>query len=147
MKGLVAIFGLLMAVIVVITFVIVELLVKLAPLLVAATCIWGAVKVMRAHRARRAADQDRLRRRWGQPVGELPELTPTAPVPPVIAHRERACVVRGDDTGLLSNRDDGYVRVSAQPVPRVERLSASHQQRRPMVPRRTAARRSERRRP
>ncbi|MCA4761168.1 hypothetical protein H8Z51_20630 [Mycobacterium avium subsp. hominissuis] len=148
MKGLVAMFGLVGAVVVVIAWAITELIIRVAPLLLAAGCVWVAAKLVQVRRARRAAAEDGVPQRWGEPVAALPPAAPAvAGLPPVIAHRERMYVVRGEDTGLLSERDDGYVRVSAQALPRVERLPASYHHRRKVVARRVGAPRSGRRRP
>jgi hypothetical protein len=63
----------------------------------------------------------------------------------VIAHQDRSFVVRGHDSGLLSDRDDGYLYVSAQDLPRVPRVPASY--RHNVAARRTSGRREVRRRP
>lgn len=68
MKGLVAAGAALMTVIAAIMLAIVELLIKLIPLLVVAGCVWGAVALIRAHRARQAADDERLMQAWSRPV-------------------------------------------------------------------------------
>ncbi|ETA91840.1 hypothetical protein O982_24940 [Mycobacterium avium 10-5581] len=154
MKGLVAAVATVMTVLVAITVAIVELLIKLAPLLIVAGCLWAVLKLVRAQRARMAADDQRLVQAWAhQPVAYQPVAAPTAQVvpeallPPVIAHRERMYVVRGEDTGLVSDRDDGYVHVSANVLPRVHRLPATYHHRRKFTPRRSSGRRSGRRRP
>lgn len=148
MKGLVAAVATLMTVLVAITLAIVELLVRLAPLLVAAACLWTAFKLIRAHRARRAAEDQRLVQVWSQPVAQpAAQAAPQALLPPVIAHRQRMYVVRGEDTGLVADRDDGYVNVSANVLPRVHRLPATYHHRRKFASRRTAGHRSGRRRP
>lgn len=148
MKGLVATAAVLMTVIAAIVLAIVELLIKLAPLLVAAACLWGAAKLIGAHRARGAADEERLKQDLSRtaPQGP-PQAAPSTPLPPVIAHRERMYVVRGEDTGLASDRDDGYVKVSATALPRVQRLPATYHHRRKFTPRRASGHRSGRRRP
>ncbi|MGH3971257.1 MAG: hypothetical protein ACRDTV_24930, partial [Mycobacterium sp.] len=123
MKGLVAALGMLITVVAVIVLAIVELLIKLAPLLVAAAVVWLVVKALRAAQSRHAG-RDRL---WGPPdvgpvqfaalppapwPGDIPAHSPAtqaaqAALPPVIGHRERMYVVRGEDTGLLADREDG----------------------------------------
>lgn len=149
MKGLVAAVATVTTVLAAITLAIVELLVKLAPLLVVAACLWAALKLVRAHRARMAADDQRLVQAWAhQPVAQpTAQAAPEALLPPVIAHRQRMYVVRGEDTGLVCDRDDGYVNVSANVLPRVQRLPATYHHRRKFTPRRSAVRRSGRRRP
>lgn len=148
MKGLVATVAVLMTVIAATVFAIVELLIKLAPLLVAAGCGWVAVKLIRGHRARRAADEQHLMQAWSRPALQAPpQVAPSTLLPPVIAHRERMYVVRGEDTGLVSNRDDGYVNVSATALPRVHRLPATYHHWRKFTPRRATGHRSGRRRP
>jgi hypothetical protein len=149
MKGLVAAVATVMTVLVAITVAIVELLIKLAPLLIVAGCLWVVLKLVRAHRARMAADDQRLVQAWAhQPVAApTAQVVPEALLPPVIAHRERMYVVRGEDTGLVSDRDDGYVHVSANVLPRVQRLPATYHHRRKFTPRRSPGRRSGRRRP
>jgi hypothetical protein len=150
MKGLVATVAVLMTVIAAIVLAIVELLIKLAPLLVAAGCVWVAVMLIHAHRAqraRRAADEQRLMQAWSRPALQAaPQVAPSTLLPPVIAHRERMYVVRGEDTGLVSNRDDGYVNVSATALPPVHRLPATYHHRRKFTPRRATGHRSGRRR-
>ncbi|MCA2304827.1 hypothetical protein JF770_14760 [Mycobacterium intracellulare] len=137
-----------MTVIAAIMLAIVELLIKLAPLLVAAGCLWGAVKLIRAHRARQAADEQRLLQPWSRPAPQSsPQVGASTLLPPVIAHRERMYVVRGEDTGLASDRDDGYVNVSAAALPRVHRLPAAYHHRRKFTPRRITGHRPGRRRP
>jgi hypothetical protein len=148
MKALVAMVAVLMTVIAAITLAIVELLIKLAPLLVAAGCLWGAVKLVRAHRARQAADAQRLMQAWSRPVPQAsPQAAPSTLLPPVIAHRERMYVVRGEDTSLTSDRDDGYLNVSATALPCVQRLPATYHHRRNFTARRATGHRSGRRRP
>jgi hypothetical protein len=148
MKGLVATVAVLMTVIAAIMLAIVELLIKLAPLLVAAGCVWVAVTLIRAHRDRQAADEQRLAQAWSRPALQaVPQVAPSTLLPPVIGHRERMYVVRGEDTGLVSDRDDGYVNVSASALPRVHRLPATYHYRRKFTPRRATGHRSGRRRP
>jgi hypothetical protein len=148
MKGLVATVAVLMTVIAAIMLAIVELLIKLAPLLVVAGCVWLAVKLIRAHRARQAAEEQRLMQAWSRPASQYPaQPAPSTPLPPLIAHRERMYVVRGEDTGLVSDRDDGYVNVSATALPRVHRLPATYHHRRKFTPRRASEHRTGRQRP
>ena len=87
MKGFLAMVGLLVTVVAVIVAALIELLIKLAPLLVAVVCVWALVRMVRARRRR--ADDDRLLRLWAQPL-EAP-----APAPAPLGHRPHLYVVRG----------------------------------------------------
>jgi hypothetical protein len=92
MKGCLAMFGLLATVVAVIMLAIIELLAKLAPLLlVAAACVWALVRVVGARRRRRADTDDYLCRPWGQPIDE--QSAPAGP-PAVTAHRPHLYLVR-----------------------------------------------------
>jgi hypothetical protein len=122
-KGLVATVAVLMTVSAATTFAIIEFI-KLAPLLVAAGCLWGSVQLIRA---RRAADEERLMQAWRRPAPQN--------------------VVRDEDTGLASDRADCYVNVSAKALPRVQRLPASYHHRRTFTRCRVVGHRSGRRRP
>ena len=88
MKGFLAMVGLLVTVVALIVAAVIELLIKLAPLLVAVVCVWALVRMVRARRRRRA-DDDRLLRLWAQPL-EAP-----APTPAPLRHRPHLYVVRG----------------------------------------------------
>ena len=170
MKALLAVLGVLITVGVVVVCAVVELLIKLMPLLGLVAWIWIGIKVWRRWRERRE-DRDHIDTPWewehparrpvqlGEdsrpapppaavpvaPAPALPIADPGGLLPPVIAHQDRSFVVRGHDSGLLSDREDGYLYVSAQDLPRVPRVAAS---RRPNVAaRRTSGRREVRRRP
>ena len=167
MKALLAVLGVLITVGVVVVCAVVELLVKLVPLLGLAAWIWFGIKVWRRWRERRD-NRDHIDAPWewehpaqgavplGEgslptpppaaiPVAPIPALPPAASLPPVMAHQDRSFVVRGHDSGLLSDRDDGYLYVSAQDLPRVPRVPASHPHN--VAARRTSGRREVRRRP
>ena len=172
MKGLIAALGVLITVGVVVVCAVVELLIKLAPLLVVAAGIWIAIKVWRSRRKRRE-NRGHIETPWDwehpaqgpvfsdasaepTPLAEAVEVAPApaaaapgpaASLPPVIAHQDRSFVVRGHDSGLLADREDGYLYVSAQDLPRVPRVPATHQHRPNVGARRTSGRREVRRRP
>jgi hypothetical protein len=172
MKALFAVLGVLMTVGVVVVCAVVELLVKLWPLLGLAAWIWIGIKVWRRWRERRA-NRDHIDAPWRWehpaqgpvPLGEDPLPTPRPPavsvapapalpvagraasLPPIIARQDRSFVVRGHDSGLLADRADGYLYVSAQELPRVPRMPATHQHRPNVASRRTSGRREVRRRP
>ncbi len=163
MKGLIAALGVLITVGVVVVCAVVELLIKLAPLLVLAAGIWIAIKAWRSRRKRRE-NRGHVVTPWewehpaqgptplaaAVPAAPAPAMAapgPAASLPPVIAHQDRSFVVRGHDSGLLTDREDGYVYVSAQDLPRVPRVPASHQHRPNVSSRRTSGRREVRRRP
>lgn len=171
MKTLVAVLGVLITVGVVVVCAIVELLVKLAPLLGLAAWIWIGIKVRRKWRER--DNRDHIDAPWGwehpaqgparrckdplpvprppaTPVASAPALPVAgraASLPPVITHQDRSFVVRGHDSGLLADREDGYLYVSAQELPLVPRMPATHQHRPNAASRRTSRRREARRRP
>jgi hypothetical protein len=172
MKTLVAVLGVLITVGVVVVCAVVELLVKLGPLLGLVAWIWIGLKVRRKWRERRD-NRDHIDAPWGwehpaqgparrcedplptprppaisvAPAPALPVAGPAASLPPVIAHQDRSFVVRGHDSGLLADREDGYLYVSAQELPRVPRMPATHQHRPNVASRRTSGRRDVRRRP
>jgi hypothetical protein len=172
MKALFAVLGVLITGAVVAVCAVIELLVKLAPLLGLAAWIWIGIKVWRRWRERRDnRDHIDVPWEWEHPaqgpalLGEDPRPTPRPPavpvapapalpvagpaasLPPVIAHQDRSFVVRGHDSGLLTDREDGYLYVSAQELPRVPRVPATHQHRPNVAARRTSGRRAVRRRP
>ncbi|VBA32400.1 hypothetical protein LAUMK4_05741 [Mycobacterium persicum] len=150
MKGLLAMCAAVSVIAVAIAYMVVELLIKLAPFVVAGLVAWGVVKLVRTRRARQRLEEQRLIQLWTEPLASPgAPAAPLALLPPVIAHRERMYVVRGEDAGLSSDRDDGYVNVSAHTLPRVERLPASYHRRRKIGAGRTAGgrRRLGRRRP
>lgn len=172
MKGLLAVVGMLITVGVLAVCAVVELFLKLWPLLVVAGGIWITIKIWQTWRRKRREDRGHIEAPWlwehaapGPVVGPLiaPPPPPAAGVgaaapavavpgvvgglPPVMAHQDRSFVVRGNDTGLLGDRDDGYLSVSAHELPRVPRLPASHQHRPSAGMRRASGRRAVRRRP
>jgi hypothetical protein len=163
MKGLIAAPGVLITVGVVVVCAVVELLIKLAPLLVLAAGIWIAIKVWRSRRKRRENRAHVVTPwEWEHPAQGPTPLAPAVPaapapamaapgpaasLPPVSAHQDRSFVVRGHDSGLLAAREDGYVYVSAQDLPRVPRVPAAHQHRPNVGVRRASGRREVRRRP
>ena len=172
MKGLIAALGMLLTVGVLVAYTVVELVIKLAPLLVLAAWIWIAIKVWRSRRKPRG-DRGHIEAPWDWALpaqgplvrGAVPQTTPSptagpvasapamaapappAALPPVIAHQLRSFVVRGQDSGLLADREDGYLYVSAQDLPRVPRVPAAHQHRPSVGARRASGRRQVRRRP
>lgn len=172
MKGLIAALGMLITVGVLVAYTVVELVIKWAPLLVFAAVIWIAIKVWRSRRKRRES-RAHIEVPWeweypaqrsapglavpqiapspsGGPVASAPAGAAPGPaggLPPVIAHHHRSFVVRGQDSGLLSDREDGYLYVSAQDLPRVPRVPAAHQHRPSVGARRASSRREVRRRP
>jgi hypothetical protein len=172
MKGLIAALGMLITVGVLVAYTLVELVIKWAPLLVFAAGIWIAIKVWRSRRKRRESRAHiEAPWEWEYPAHRsasglaVPQIAPSPSVspvasapagaapgppgalPPVIAHQDRSFVVRGQDGGLLSDREDGYLYVSAQDLPRVPRVPAAHQHRPSVGARRASSRREVRRRP
>lgn len=172
MKGLIAALGMLITVGVLVAYTVVELVIKWAPLLVFAAGIWIAIKVWRSRRKRRES-RAHIKAPWewehpGQRSASGLAVPQSAPLPSagqvasaaagaalgpagalstVIAHHHRSFVVRGQDSGLLSDREDGYLYVSAQDLPRVPRVPAAHQHRPSVGARRASSRREVRRRP
>lgn len=172
MKGLIAALGMLITVGVLVAYTVVELVIKWAPLLVLAAGIWIAIKVWRSRRKRHESRAHiEAPWEWEHPAqrsasgGAVPPIAPSppagpvaaapamaapasvAPLPPVIAHQDRSFVVRGKDSGLLADREDGYLYVSAQDLPRVPRVPAARQHRPSVGARRASSRREVRRRP
>jgi len=107
-----------------------ELVARLAPLLIVAVIAWAVVATMRA-RGRRVRDDNRLQALWAQtrrqdavrPLTQQPVAMPLSHAP----HRERFYLVRGDDAGFAAHRDDGYLNVCAPALP----PAALHQPRLP----------------
>lgn len=96
---------------------VVELLIRLAPLLIVAAIGWALVAAARARR-RRHADDARLLQVWAQqhtPAAAHPPLAPSHPAP-ARAHRERAYLV-GHDTGVTAPRVDPYLHVDTPALP------------------------------
>ena len=172
MRGLIAALGMLITVGVLVVYTLVELVIKWAPLLVFAAWVWIAIKVLRSRRKRRESRAHiEAPWEWEHPAPRLasglagPQITaspsagpvasasamaapaPAGALPPVIAHHHRWFVVGGQDSGLLSDREDGYLYVSAQDLPRVPRVPAAHQHRPSVGARRASSRREVRRRP
>jgi len=172
MRALIAALGVVITVGALVVYTVVELLIKLAPLLVLAAWIWIAIKVWRSRRERRE-NRGHIDSpwEWEHPSQRLlppdasvqptpwpaavevasapPAAAPAsaASLPPVIAHQDRSYVVRGHDSGLLADRGDGYLYVSAQDLPRVPCVPATHQHRANVGARRTSGRRQVPRRP
>lgn len=121
MKWLLVLMGLVMTTTVVIALVMVELLIKLAPLIVLAAITWAVVAAVRGRTARRAA---------GPVIDEhpdspwIPTSTPTAPVgplrdpaPPLPVHRDRVYLVRGEDVSLATTGRGLPLKVVTAAVP------------------------------
>ena len=112
-----------------------ELVARLAPVLIVAGIGWAVVAALRAH-GRRVRDDDRLQALWAQtrrqdavrPPTHQPVAMPLSHAP----HRERFYLVRGDDTGFAAHRDDGYLNVCSPALP----SAAPHQPRVPALRRR-----------
>lgn len=112
-----------------------ELVARLAPVLIVVVIAWAVVTVVHA-RGRRVRDDDRLQERWAQ-TPRLDAVRPPAQQPaamplPHASHHERFYLARGEDTGFASHRDDGYLNVCAPALP----PTAAHQPRVPALPRR-----------
>jgi len=112
-----------------------ELVARLAPVLIVAGIGWAVVAALRAH-GRRVRDDDRLQALWAQtrrqdavrPPTQQPVAMPLSHAP----HRERFYLMRGDDTGFAAHRDDGYLNVCSPALP----PAAPHQPRVPALRRR-----------
>jgi hypothetical protein len=112
-----------------------ELVARLAPVLIVAVIAWAVVATMRA-RGRRIRDDNRLPALWAQtrrqdavrPPTQQPVAMPLSQAP----HRERFYLVRGDDIGFAAHRDDGYLNVCSPALP----PAAPHQPRVPALRRR-----------
>jgi len=121
-----------------------ELVARLAPVLIVVVIAWAVVAAVRA-RGRRVRDDNRLQEQWAQtprqdaagPPAKQPAAMPLSHAP----HHERFYLVRGDDTGFASHRDDGYLNVCAPALP----PAAAHQPRVPALPRRYRRRATRRR--
>ncbi|WP_301150346.1 hypothetical protein [Mycobacterium simiae] len=94
-----------------------ELVARLAPLLLVGAAVWVVLALHRGRRRDRPATPVAEQRAAPGAAGEVsaPPLAP--PLPPMMVHHDRVYVVRGDDTGLLAQRADGYVKVSASALP------------------------------
>jgi hypothetical protein len=96
----------------------VELVARLAPVLIVAVIAWAVVAAVRA-RGRRVRGDNRLQELWAQtqrldaaePPAQQPVAMPHAP------HYERFYLVCGDDTGFAARREDGYLGVCAPALP------------------------------
>jgi hypothetical protein len=112
-----------------------ELIARLAPVLIVAVIAWAVVAMMRA-RGRRIRDDNRLQalwaRTWRQEAVRPPTQQPVAMPPSHAPHRERFYLVRGDDTGFAAHRDDGYLNVCSPALP----PAAPHHPRLPALRRR-----------
>lgn len=97
-----------------------ELVARLAPVLIVVVIAWAVVAVMLA-RGRHVRDDNRLQELWAQtprqdaagPPAQQPVTMPLSHAP----HHERFYLVRGDDTGFAAHRDDGYLNVCAPALP------------------------------
>lgn len=118
-------------------WVLIELVARLAPVLIVAAIAWAVFAGIRARR--RVGDDAHWHERWAQtPRSSAAPTPPTVATPvPHAPHYERFYLVRGDDTGFAADRHDGYLHVSAPVLP----PAVVHQSRVP------ALRRRHRRRP
>ncbi|MGV7254578.1 hypothetical protein PJI20_10145 [Mycobacterium kansasii] len=125
MKGLVAVLAAMAAGVVFVAIALIEIVERIAPLLVIGGFAWAVFAVVQARRRRRTVgDQDRLSRVWAHNPASLPPSP--SPVPPVTPHRERVYLVAGQDTGFGAHRSDGYLSVQAGPLPAEHRASGHH---------------------
>lgn len=112
----------------------IEIVTRLAPVLIVAVIGWAVVAAVRAH-GRHRRDDNRLQELWAQtPRLDAPCPPTHRPVtapPPQAPHDERFSLVRGEDTGFSARRTDGYLHVCASALP----PTAAHRPRRP-APRR-----------
>ena len=97
---------------------VVDVLERLAPLLICLAIAWAAFSVIRARR-RSSADDKRLLALWSPPprIAAAPPSPPTAASPALNPHRERRYLVAGEDTGFASERPDGYLQVFGPALP------------------------------
>ncbi len=118
MKGFITALGVIGAAAMFAVCALVELVSRLAPLLIAIGIAWVVFAVMRARR-RRIHDDDRLQQQWAQARRLGAARPPAQPAAPAryTRHYERFYVVRGDDTRFAADRDDGYLNVCAPALP------------------------------
>ncbi|MGH3556051.1 MAG: hypothetical protein ACRDTK_00760 [Mycobacterium sp.] len=122
----------------------IELVARLAPVLLVGIVAWAVFAGVRA-RCRRDRYDDRLRELWAQTprVGRTgPSVRQPVAMPLLRApHYESFYLVRGDDTSFAVDRGDGYLNFSAPSLP----PAIAHQPRVPALRRRARRRRSTRR--
>lgn len=89
----------------------VELVARLAPLLIVVGVAWAVFAMLHARR-RRIRDDRRLQEQWAQ-TRRHGAATPR----PYAPHYERFYLVVGDDAGFAADRDDGYFNVCTAALP------------------------------
>ncbi|WP_454561740.1 hypothetical protein [Mycobacterium haemophilum] len=98
----------------------IELVTRLASVLVVMIIAWAVFAVVRARR-RRIRDDERLQELWAQTArvdaARPPAHQQVALPQPYAPHYEPFYLVRGDDTGFAADRDDGYLNVCAPALP------------------------------
>lgn len=115
MKGLTTAIGVMGAGATFAVWTLLELVARLAPVLIVGLSAWAVVAAVRAH-GRRVRDNNRLQELWEQTPRLDAPRPPTMPLPHV-PHHERFYPVRGDDAGFAAHRDDGYLNVGAPALP------------------------------
>lgn len=109
----------------------IEVVTRLAPLLIVVAIGWAVVATVSA-RSRHRRDDNRLQELWAQtPRPDAirpPTQQPVAAPPPHTPHYQRPSLVREADTGFTARRNDGYLNVCASTLP----PAAAHQPRQPV---------------
>jgi hypothetical protein len=108
---------LLLSIVAALIAVVVDAIVKLLPLIVLGLVAVAVVRWRRDRKAQQCADDARLRTQWSRITPEPAVPHPAVPLPVRSAPRGRMYLVRGDDSGLSSGREDAYVKVSAAQLP------------------------------
>ncbi|BBX88063.1 hypothetical protein [Mycolicibacterium aubagnense] len=108
---------LLLSIVAALIAVVVDAIVKLLPLIVLVLVAVAVVHWRRGRKAQQCADDARLRTQWSRITTEPAVARPAVPLPVRSAPRGRVYLVRGDDSGLSSGREDGYVKVAAAQLP------------------------------
>nr|VTP03862.1 hypothetical protein BIN_B_05284 [Mycobacterium riyadhense] len=140
MKAVAALLAMTVTVLALLVITMVELLAKLAPLLIVGVVAWAAVMACRARQRRPVPATGGVR------TGVIDVAAgPQYALPPRMQHQERVYVIRGEETGLSTLRPDGYLKVSADQLPpprqlttpRPHTVSRSGNRRRPSAPKKT----------
>ncbi|MBY0441863.1 MAG: hypothetical protein K2Q25_06965 [Mycobacteriaceae bacterium] len=135
MKGFLAALSVIGAGAIFTVWTLIEVVTRLAPVLIVAVIGWVVVATVSAH-GRHRRDDDRLHELWAQtPRTDAirpPIQQPVAVPPPHTPHYQRPSLVREDDTGFTARRNYGYLNVCASTTP----PAAAHQPRQPLPQRR-----------
>jgi len=128
MKGILAVFGVGATLMVLLVAAIVQLIMRLAPLLILTAAAYAVFAAARARRCRRAPGPDHLEVLWA--TGPHAAYAPTVP-PPVRPHQQRTYLVMHQDSGFTAARPYGYLTLQPHPLPAEHRTGGHHIRRLP----------------